>query len=236
MGNSLCRRDANTFDNPLYEFKNINDDIDKAVDLAMHSGHEYNKLMLKFACEKLPNMDYFSKTDAFLVLYEKSEFNEWVEVDRTEIVEDCLNPTFIQAVPINYYFEKDQTFKIVAFDADQFDNPRLPLKDAKYIGEGEFEIQRLAASRAKRLEVTFYDAQKIINSARGKVIITYEEAKSTFNQVLDLSLKALDPSFSQHSSYFYIISKRTNDIPARNVPVMRSEVITYGEKDNKWKQ
>ena len=44
---------------------------------------------------------------------------------RTEIVEDNLNPIFIKAIEVRYFFEQDQKFKIVAFDSDNFENKNL---------------------------------------------------------------------------------------------------------------
>lgn len=228
MGNLLCRKGNGTFDNPINDFPQLNTDLDKAVDLAMGPGNMYHRLYLKFACQKLPNMDYLSKTDAFLVLFEKdSQSKGWTECGRTEICEDNLNPTFIQGVQILYYFERDQVFRIAAYDADQFDSKVLRVEDANYIGEAEFQIQKLTCSREKSLEINFYDSSKVVNSTRGKVTITYEEINSTFNQTLNLSMKALESGFIEGNNYFFVINKKTKTIPVRNVPVMRSEVIGY---------
>ena len=208
MGLSLWRRQPSTFDNPLNDFANINDDLDRAVDLVMESGQISSRLKLRFECEKLPNMDYFSLTDAFLVVFELQKNGNWNEVGRTEIVEDCLDPKFIKTVSIIYYFEQDQRFKVVAYDADEFGNPHLSLDDSNYIGEAEFEIQRLVCKPERMIEVNFHDSLKIVNSVRGKVRISFEESKGVWNQVLEVTLKVEEGDFSMSSSYFYVIAKK----------------------------
>ena len=77
----------------------------------------------------------------------------WEEVGRTEIIEDSLNPEFVTPIELVYYFEENQKFKIVAYDADQFDERRLDLSKANYIGESEFEIQKLVSARHGVFEV-----------------------------------------------------------------------------------
>ena len=46
----------------------------------------------------------------------KTHFSsQWVEVGRTEIVEDSLNPQFVKAIEMVYYFEQDQKIKVSKF-------------------------------------------------------------------------------------------------------------------------
>ncbi len=69
-------------------------------------------------------------------------------------MEDNLNPKFLKAIEVIYYFEENQKFKVVAYDADDFKNKRLDLDKANYIGEAEFEIQKLVGSRDGVFEVS----------------------------------------------------------------------------------
>mmetsp|Transcript_41718 Transcript_41718/g.48182 ORF Transcript_41718/g.48182 Transcript_41718/m.48182 type:complete len:84 (-) Transcript_41718:1385-1636(-) len=80
-------------------------------------------------------------------------------------------------VKVIYYFERDQKFKVAAYDADEFGNHHLSLDESNYIGEAEFEIQKLVGRQDRTLEIDFHDSRKIVNSVRGKVRITYEEGK-----------------------------------------------------------
>ena len=101
MGSVLgCRDD--TFESPigknpsesnleLVGNPNMNKDLDRAVNMVTDSVRLSSSILLRFSCEKLPNMDYFSLTDAFLMLSELKK-GQWVEVGRTEVVKDCLEP------------------------------------------------------------------------------------------------------------------------------------------------
>ena len=52
-------------------------------------------------------MDYLSKTDSIVGLFELKE-RKWIEVGRTEIVVDNLDPVFVQSIFGEYYFEDSQ--------------------------------------------------------------------------------------------------------------------------------
>lgn len=58
-------------------------------------------LSLTFSLRDLPNMDTFSKTDAFIVLYQlKKQGNQTLraQVGRTECIYDNLNPDFVTQI------------------------------------------------------------------------------------------------------------------------------------------
>lgn len=234
MGNILCKREASTFDNPLNQFPQMNNDLDKAVDLVIDTGHLSNRLKLKFECSKLPNMDFLSKTDCFLVLYELSSEKKWIEVGRTEIIEDNLDPKFIKIIQVIYYFEEDQKYKIEAYDADDFDKEILPLEKANYIGEVEFHLQKLVSKQDRTLNLTLHNQQLMAN--RGNVTVTFEEGRSAHNQVLELTLLAQESEFADSVPYFYVIAEVNNLIPRKSNPIMRSEVIRFNEGNNTWKK
>jgi len=42
---------------------------------------------------------------------------------------------------------------VAAYDADEFGNPKIDVNKANYIGEAEFEAQKLVSSRNNTLEV-----------------------------------------------------------------------------------
>jgi len=76
---------------------------------------------LSFAIDNLPNLDTFSKTDAFLILYElKKQGSRTIKMKRgrTECIFDNLNPRFVTNFPVDYFFEETQTFLVEAYDMD----------------------------------------------------------------------------------------------------------------------
>lgn len=79
-------------------------------------------IQLSFSLRDLPNLDTFSKTDAFIILYElkKSSNGQHFKqmLGRTEVIYDNLNPTFVKNFNVEYYFETTQNFLIEAYDMD----------------------------------------------------------------------------------------------------------------------
>ena len=83
-------------------------------------------LTLSFSLENLPNLDTFSKTDAFVLLYElKKQGNRQIKrlVGRTECVYDNLNPHFVTNFNVDYYFEESQNYYVEAYDMDDDKQP-----------------------------------------------------------------------------------------------------------------
>ena len=69
----------------------------------------------------MPNLDTFSKTDAFIILYElKKQGNRSMkqQIGKTECIYDNLNPEFVTNIEVDYLFEDTQTFIIEAYDMD----------------------------------------------------------------------------------------------------------------------
>ena len=104
-------------------------DIDEAALQAIKNGiGDANKAALQqtvqvsFALEDLPNLDTFSKTDAFLILYELKRTVDGkqmkIKKGKTECIYDNLNPSFVTNFDINYLFEETQTFLVEAYDMD----------------------------------------------------------------------------------------------------------------------
>ena len=75
------------------------------------------KLELFISCRSLINMDSFSKSDPYVILYVKMN-NIWQEYSRTETIMDNLNPNFTKSFLIDFYFEVQQHLKFVVYDYD----------------------------------------------------------------------------------------------------------------------
>ena len=94
-------------------------DIDAAVLAATNfgGGGLSNKLSLGFKCEELPNMDTFSKSDPFCVLYHQVS-NKWQMLGKTEVIHDTLDPAFVKKILVDFHFEQKQQYKIEVYDSD----------------------------------------------------------------------------------------------------------------------
>ena len=131
-------------------------DIDDAALQAIKNGiGDANKASLKqviqlsFALENLPNLDTFSKTDAFIILYEIKKQGTRpmkVKIGRTECIYDNLNPSFVTNFSVDYYFEEQQTFVIEAYDMDD-DTKAENLSAQEYIGNLEFQLHQVVTAK-----------------------------------------------------------------------------------------
>ena len=72
----------------------------------------------------LPNLDHFSKTDAFAVIYEikLGQIPNRLVIGRTECIYDNLNPDFVTNFKIDFFFEENQQFEVHCYNMDDRDN------------------------------------------------------------------------------------------------------------------
>ncbi|CAD8190196.1 unnamed protein product [Paramecium octaurelia] len=110
------------------------------------------KLELFISCRGLANMDTFSKSDPYVIMYVKRN-NQWSEVGRTEIIKDNLNPNFSKSFIIEYYFECQQPLKFICNDDDghgQYD----------FIGSAETTLANIAGARDQLAMLNLSNGQK----------------------------------------------------------------------------
>ena len=95
-------------------------DIDAAVLAAtsIGGGGLAQKLSLAFKATTLPNMDTFSKSDPFCVLYKLDTSNRWKEIGKTEVIHDNLNPEWVKKILVDFHFEQTEKFKVEVYDSD----------------------------------------------------------------------------------------------------------------------
>ena len=66
-----------------------------------------NKVNIWISCKHLPNLEVFSKTDPYVIIsIKEANAPKWIEIGRTEEINDNLDPEFQTMISVNYYFEK----------------------------------------------------------------------------------------------------------------------------------
>jgi len=90
-----------------------------------------NPAEIHFSCENLANKDLMSKSDPFIILYEqtkgffmkriKKNRAGMVEIGRTEVIQDNLNPKFVKPITAKYKFEERQLvfFNFYLYNLDE---------------------------------------------------------------------------------------------------------------------
>ncbi|XP_043190059.1 copine-8-like [Amphibalanus amphitrite] len=138
------------------------------------------QIELSVACSGLSDRDLSSKSDPCCVLYIcEGAAGAFVELGRTEVVKNSLNPVFATKFQINYKFEEKQLLRFAVLDWD-VSVASVSRQDA--LGELQCSVGEVVASLGGKF-------QRRLSGGRGLLLVTAEEV-SACRQVLTLSLSA----------------------------------------------
>ena len=100
---------------------------------------------LSLSCDNLKDLDIMSKSDPFCVVYYKdnSKQSQFMEVGRTETIDDNLSPVWQKKIVLDYNFEQRQMVKFVVYDSDSNSN-RLESHD--FLGSAEASLGEIVAA------------------------------------------------------------------------------------------
>lgn len=170
---------------------------------------------LYFACRNLPDMDFITITDPFLLIYRKNSSGVFTQCGQTEQIDNTLNPTFARSIRVAYYFERKCYYKIEAYD---YDSP----SKTNYIGECEFELGYLVGSLKKMLELKLEDKKSNGNKHRGEVLLRYETIASNNNKIrLDINGEDIYKKRMLHSNRNYLAFYKK---PASGIKNLKTDV------------
>ena len=106
---------------------------------------------LSLSAENLLDMDVFSKSDPFVVIYNKPFGSEkWQELGRTEVIMNNLDPQWTMKVKLAYLFEEQQHLKFEVYDHDSQSNN---LEDHDFIGACTTTLGQIMTSGRATLEL-----------------------------------------------------------------------------------
>jgi len=103
------------------------------------------------------------------VLYSINAELEEVEVGRTEVIRDDLNPNWTKQFVLDYYFEEIQRFKVRVYDEDKLNEENLSSHD--FIGQCWFDLSQVVKSNGMALLCPLMKGDR----DRGQLIIHGEE-------------------------------------------------------------
>ncbi|XP_035285222.1 copine-3-like [Anguilla anguilla] len=137
---------------------------------------------LTVSCEDLRNRDLGSKSDPLCVLFESTCGDQWLEVDRTERVQNCLSPQFAKRLTVHYYFEIVQKLKLAIYDID---NETTDLSDDDFLGEMECTLGQIVSSRRQTRPLLLKHKRP---AGEATITISAEEVKD--NRVVNFEVEA----------------------------------------------
>ena len=129
----------------------IGRDLDEAVLAAVNQSINsaasglVQTISLSFACENLPNLDTFTRTDGMLVFYRKTG-NQWQRMGMTEVIMDNLSPSWVKSFDVQYNFEKREQYKVEVYDVDDESN-LANFAGHDFAGSLEFSIHEVVTAR-----------------------------------------------------------------------------------------
>lgn len=182
-----------------------------------------SRVELSVSCQNLIDLDSFSKSDPQVVLFikDKNNLNNWLELDRTEIVWDNLNPKFVKKFIIDYFFEEVQYLRFVILDVDNSKSSRV--SDQEIIGQHECRLAEIVSSGQCYTKPLQNPTSKLIKS--GTISIICEEIHNTLDKVsITVSGRHLDKKDWFGKSDPFLVISRSYENGQFN-PVHKTEVI-----------
>lgn len=188
-----------------------------------------SKIELSFECLHLPNLDTTSKSDPLIYLETKpKDAKDWVAVGQTEMVQDNLNPRFVTAIKMDYYFEEVQRVRARVVDVD---DAKKGFSAQDHIGDVEFTIGDVCGARGRTLVKDIPNK----HTKKAKLIVrAHELADLNMTVIFEVTGSHLDKKdlFGKSDPYLEI-SRPTQD-GSSFVLIHRTEVLKK-TLDPKWK-
>ncbi|KAM4600746.1 copine-4 [Polymixia lowei] len=188
-----------------------------ANSLGLFSSPCLTKVELRLTCKGISDRDALSKPDPCIALKMQSH-GQWLEVDRTELIRSCVNPTFSKVFTLDFYFEEVQRLRFELYDISSSHNG---LKEADFLGSVECTLGQIVSQR--KLSKALLRPGGTV----GKAIITITAEELTGNDdYVELSFSARkldDKDFFSKSDPFLEIYRLNDDATLQLVH--RTEIV-----------
>ncbi|ORX76492.1 Copine-domain-containing protein [Anaeromyces robustus] len=180
-----------------------------------------SKVQLRIKLSNLVDKDTFSKSDPQVTVYcRNSTKSQWLEIDKTEVIMNNLNPEFAKPIEVDYFFEEEQQLKFVVYDIDDFTGKNTSKND--FLGEYITTLADIVNARNKRIK------GRLLKIAHGDIIITAEEVSDSKKVVIyKFSAKKLDKKdlFGKSDPFFAVYRRVSGNGNDNLLLTYESEVI-----------
>uniref|UniRef100_A0A672MLV1 Copine 4 n=1 Tax=Sinocyclocheilus grahami TaxID=75366 RepID=A0A672MLV1_SINGR len=163
------------------------------------------KVELRVACKGISDRDTLSKPDPCVVIKMQSH-GQWLEVDRTEVIRSCINPTFSKVFTLDFYFEEVQRLRYELYDISSSHNG---MREADCLGAMECTLGQIISQR-KFTKALLKQGNTV---GKSSIMITAEELTGN-NDYVELSFSARkldDKDFFSKSDPFLEIYRENDD-------------------------
>ncbi len=164
-----------------------------------------------------------------MVLFQKKG-DSWVEVGRTEMIKDTLNPQFVRSFQVEFHFEEVQYLNFVCYDVDDISRG---LDKQDLIGEVAVSLSEIVTAPGQKLirPLRLHDRP---GARRGMLAVSAEEVQE-LNMLATVALRAekLDKKdLFGKSDPFVVISRCKEE--GIYIPVAKTEVVRK-DLNPRWK-
>ncbi|KAJ1521162.1 hypothetical protein ONE63_002857 [Megalurothrips usitatus] len=157
------------------------------------------------SCRSLRGKDLLSKSDPLCVAYiQPFGQNRWVEIYRSEVINNNHDPDFAKKLQLPYRFEEQQNLKFGIYDVD---SDSSDLRDHDYLGAATCSLGQIISNGKVKLPLLKHESST--HSERGFIILMAEELAALKDEaVIQFSGHKLDKKdFFGKSDPFLVISK-----------------------------
>eukprot|EP00758_Cryptobia_borreli_P013312 Tbor_TRINITY_DN5821_c0_g2::TRINITY_DN5821_c0_g2_i1::g.7379::m.7379 len=177
--------------------------------------HAGTIMKLYFKAMGLKDMDTFSKSDPYCVLYDNNTTGGVGHlIGKTETVMNNLNPTFKTSIDVNFFFEVQQHMTLMLYDNDNKGE-----KGDDKLGVVKFQLSQIVTSR---------NMSKTFNlDTKGNVTITAIEVGSNDKNTCQMQFggsQLKKKNFFGSTDAFYVLNRLVP--PGHKTQVFKSKVIT----------
>ncbi|XP_071692312.1 protein BONZAI 1-like [Rutidosis leptorrhynchoides] len=206
-----------------------------------YNGLSY-QIELSLSASKLRDRDVLSKSDPMAIVYIKGKDGSLLELGRTEVVLNSLDPHWIKKIKVTYCFETVQTLLFRVYDVDShIDDPEtktLKLDDQQYLGEATCTLSQIVTDPKRSWTtnlVAIANSAEPTNSNKLGQLTVHAEVEIVSKTTAELTFKCSDldnKDFFSKSDPFLVISKHA--VSGATIPICRTEVLKNNLKPE-WK-
>ena len=152
-----------------------------------HAAVPTSTVEISISCSQLEDMDVFSKSDPFCVLYVKySKSKQWHCFGKTETIDNTLEPYFEKKFVLHYKFEERQQLRFDVYDSD---SNSANLDDHDFIGSMECSLGEVITQQGRGLTRHLVGAGRSAKNKKQTITVTSEELISN-KEHLNLKISA----------------------------------------------
>lgn len=189
----------------------------------------FTQIELSFSASKLRDRDIMSKSDPMVVAYAKKRDGSSVELGRTEVIMNNLNPIWIGKIPIAYQFEIVQPLVFHVYDVDtKYHNlpvKELKLKDQEFLGEASCVLSEIVTKQSRSLTLNLHNKHGPGLKNFGTITVHAEETAASRNavEVVFRCMHLDNKDLFSKSDPFLRISRIVE--AGGSVPICKTEIV-----------